>query len=137
MRGCKICHCEIRENIRKHEKSQQHIKSIEKIYVDKHVEKNINVDKLKDILYKRITEQNRKFIEFTVLFCWKVDNIEYCITIIKEEIVYTESKLESLANILKRVFKLINIDNFEEYTLMTLSDIKSYHIDIICLNRCL
>ena len=121
MRECKICHCEMRENIRKHEKWQEHKSFLEKAIINKYVEKDINVDRLKDILNKRIKEHVKIFTNFTILFCWKVNNTKYSITMLKEEIVYSEWKQELLASILKRVFKLINIDNFEEFTLMILS----------------
>ena len=42
MRECRICHCEIRENIRKHEKSQAHRKILEKANINKCVEKDRN-----------------------------------------------------------------------------------------------
>ena len=52
------------------------------------------------------------------MFCWKVNNIEYSITIVKQEVHSSGSNPESLDSITKRVLNQINIDNFEEFTLM-------------------
>ena len=131
MRECKICHCEIRENIRKHEESQEHINFLEKAINDEYIEKDINVHRLKDILYKRIIEHDKIFTNFTILFCWKVDNIEYSISLIKEEIPDSGLKQESLDGIMKRVFNQININNFEEFTLMFVSDIRKINTQIL------
>ena len=51
---CKICHGESRQNIRKHEKSEAHRKSLKKAMINKNVRKDTNVDRLKDILNKRL-----------------------------------------------------------------------------------
>ena len=117
MSECQRCHCEIRENIQKHEKSQSYKKTLEKVII-KHVEKDISVDRLKDILNKRIKEHLEKFTIFTKLFCWKVHSIEYSITIGKDEVLDSRSNRESLDSILKSVFNQIKIDYFEEFTLM-------------------
>ena len=102
MRECKICHCEIRENIGKHEISQARKKFLEKANINKYVEKNINVDRLKDILKKRINEHMKIFKNFTILFCWKVKNIEYSITLVKEEVPGWGSNEELLDSIFKK-----------------------------------
>ena len=73
----------------------------------------MNVDRLKDILKKRIKEHVEKFTNFTRRLCWKVNNIEYSITIVKEEVPGWGSNQESLDSNIKRVFNQINIDNFE------------------------
>ena len=52
MRECKICHCEIKENIRNHEKSNAHEKILEKFFINKYDEKDLYVHGLKDIYYK-------------------------------------------------------------------------------------
>ena len=88
------------------------------------LKKSINVDRLKDLLNKRIKEHVEKFTNFTIIFCWKVNNIEYSITIVKKEITSSGSNQESLDSVIKEVFNQINIDNFEEVTLMFVSDIK-------------
>ena len=124
MRERKICHCETTENIRKHETSQEHKKFLEKTVIDKYVEKIINVERLRDIIYKRIREHVEIFTNFTMFFCWKVNNIEYSITMVKKEILGSGSKEETLDSVRKRVFNQINIDCFEEFTLMFVSDIK-------------
>ena len=97
---------------------------LEKAIINKYVEKDINVDRLKDILNKRIKEHVKKFTNFTILFCWKVNNIEYSITMVKEEVPGSGSKQESLDGIIKTVFNQINIDNVEEFILTFVSDIK-------------
>ena len=117
MRECKTCHCK-RQSIRKHEKSQAHKRFLEKAFINKYVEKDINVDRLKDKLNKRIRELVENCTNFTIMFCWKVNNIEYSITIVKQEVHSSGSDQESLDSITKRVFNQINIDNFEEFTLM-------------------
>ena len=131
MRECIICHCELIENIRKHEESQAHKIFLEKAIFNKYVEKDINVDRLIVILNKRIREHVEKCTNFTILFCWKVNSIEYSITIVKEEVRGSGSNQESLDSIIKRVFNQINISNLEEITLMFVSDIKKRHLDII------
>ena len=65
-----------------------------------------------------------KFTNFTIIFCWKVNIIEHSITKVKEEKPGSVSNQKSLDNILKRVLNRINIDNFEGFTLMFVSDIK-------------
>ena len=94
MTECQICHCEIRAKIQKHEKSQAHKKTFEKIII-KYVEKDTNVDRLKDILNKRNKEHMEKFTTFTIMFCWKVYSIEYSITIGKYEAADSRSNRES------------------------------------------
>ena len=68
MREFKICHCEIKENNRKHKKSQAHKKDLEKAIINKYIEKDINVDILKDIVNKRMKEHVEKFTNFTIMF---------------------------------------------------------------------
>ena len=79
---------------------------------------------MKDIIKKPIEEHVEKLSIFTIMFCWKVNNIEYSITIVKEEVPDSGSNQESLASIIKMVFNQINIDNFEDFTLMFVSNIK-------------
>ena len=124
MRECKICLCDIHENIHRHEESYKHINFLKKAVVDRYVEKNINVDRLKDIVNERIKDHVKIFTDFTIFFCWKVNIIAYSITIVKELIPDSVLGLESLDRIIKRMFKQINIDNFEEFTLMFFSKIK-------------
>ena len=69
-------------------------------------------------------ERVEKFITFTIIFCWKLNKIEYSITIVKEEVLDSGSNQEALDSIIKRVFNQLNVDNFEEFTLMFVSDIK-------------
>ena len=88
------------------------------------MKKNINVDTLKDIIYERIKDHTKIFTDFTIIFCWKVKNIEYTFTIVKEQVLGSVSGQESLDRIIKWMFKQINIDNFEEFTLMFISSIK-------------
>ena len=57
------------------------------------------------------------------MFCWKVNSIEYSITIVKE-VPGSGSNQKSLDSNIKRVFNQINIDNFEEFTFIFVSDIK-------------
>ena len=116
MRECKICHCDRREIIRKHEKLKAHKKVLEKTIIIKYVEKDTNVDRLKDILNKRVRENVENFTNFTIVFCWKVNNTEDSITVVKQEKPGSGSNQESLESIIKRVFIRINIDNFEEFT---------------------
>ena len=92
MRECKICYCETGENIRKHEKSSTHKKFLEKAIITKYVEKDINVDRLKEILKTRTEEHMEKLTIFTIIFCWKVIIVEYSITIVKEEVFDSENK---------------------------------------------
>ena len=70
----------------RHEQSYEHINFFKKTVVDRYVEKNINVDEMKDIMYNRIKAHAKIFIDFTIIFCWKVNNIEYSITIVKEQV---------------------------------------------------
>ena len=83
---------------------------------------------MKDILNRRIKEHMEKFTNFTIMFCWKVNNIEYSISIVKEEVPDSGSNQESLHIIIKIVFNQINIDNFEDFTLLFVSDIKKINI---------
>ena len=124
MRECKICHCEIKAIIRKHEKSNAHEEFLEKAIIIEYAEKGINVDRLKDILIKRFNDHMEKITDFTIMYCWKVNNIEYSITIVNEEVSDSKSNQESLDSNIKRVFNQINIDIFEEFTLTFVSDIK-------------
>ena len=50
---------------------------------------------MKDILNKRIKEHEEKLTNFTIMFCWKVNIIEYSITIVKEEVPGSGSIQES------------------------------------------
>ena len=52
------------------------------------------------------------------MFCWKVNNVEHSIRIVKEEVPGSGSKQEPCDIILKRVFNQIKMENFEEITLM-------------------
>ena len=69
------------------------------------------------MLDKRINEHMGNFTNFTIMFCWKVNNIENSITIVKEEVPGSGSNQESLDRFVKSVFIRIIIDNFEEITL--------------------
>ena len=69
-------------------------------------------------------EHVKKFTNFTIIFCWKVNNIEHSIIILKDEIPFSTSKQESLDAVIKRVFNQIIIDIFEEFVLMFFSEIK-------------
>ena len=124
MRECKICLCNIHENFWRHEDSYEHKYFLKKGIVDRYVEKNINVDRLKDIRYERIKDHVKIFTDFTIIFCWKVNNIEYSITIKKEQVPVSVSGQESLDRIIKRMLKQINFDIFEESTFMSVSNIK-------------
>ena len=124
MRECKICLCKIHENIRRHEDTYEHKNFLKKAIVDRYVEKIINVDELKDLIYNRIKDHVKILTDLTIMFCWKVNNIEYSITIVKEQVPDSVSGQESLDRIIKRMFKQINIDYFEEFTLMFISNIK-------------
>ena len=73
---------------------------------------------MKGILNERNNEHMEKFINFTIKFCWKVNNIEYSITIFKKEVSNSVLNQDSLDSISKRVFNQINIVNFEEFTVM-------------------
>ena len=77
---------------------------------------------MKIILNKRIKEHVAKFTNVTILFCWKDNNVEYSITIKKEEVPDWGSNQKSLDSISKSVFNQINNDKFEEFTLMFVSD---------------
>ena len=123
IRGCKIWHCKISKNIRKQEKSQAHKKLLEKAFVNKYDGEDINGDRLKDILNKRSQEHVETFTNFTIIFWWKVNKIEYSITIVKEEVPDSVSYQESLDRIMKKVINRIDIEKFQEITLMFLSDI--------------
>ena len=79
---------------------------------------------MKDILNKQIKEHVEKFTNFTITFCWKVNNIEYNITIVKKESSGSGSNQVSLDSFKKTVFIYKNNDNFEEFTLMFVSDTK-------------
>ena len=68
MRECKICLCKIHENIRRHEDSYEHKNFLKKAIVDRCVEKNINVDRLKDIIYERIKDHVKIVTDFTIIF---------------------------------------------------------------------
>ena len=65
-----------------------------------------------------------KFTNFTIMFCWNVNNIEYSVTTVKEEVPVSGSSQESLDSFKKRVINQTNIDNFEECTSVFVSDIK-------------
>ena len=69
---------------------------LKKCVVDRYVEKNINVDELKDIIYEGIKDHAKIFTDFTIIFCWKVNNIEYSITMVKEQVPDSVSGRESL-----------------------------------------
>ena len=103
---------------------QEHKKCLEKAIINKYVEKDINVDRLKEILNKRIKEHMEKITDFAIMFCWNVNNNEYSISIVREEVSDWKSNQESLDSVIKRVFDWIKIVNFEEFTLMFISDIK-------------
>ena len=95
-----------------------------KAVIKNYVEKNINVDRVKDILNKRINEHMEKITNFTMIFCWKVKSDEYSITIIKGEAPCSPalgSNQESLERVVKRVFNRINIDNFEDFAVVFVS----------------
>ena len=62
MRECKICLCEITENFHKHEKSQQHKNFLKQANIDKYIQRDINADTLKDILYEGIKEHIKIFL---------------------------------------------------------------------------
>ena len=79
---------------------------------------------MKAILNKRIREHVEKFTNFTKIFCWKNNNIEISVTIVKNEIPGLGSNQKSLDSLIKRVFNQIKTDNFEEFTLMFVSDIR-------------
>ena len=79
---------------------------------------------MRDVIYERIKEHVKIFTDFTINFCWKVNNIECSITMVKEQVLDSVSGQESLDRIIKRMFKQINIDIFEEFTLMFISNIK-------------
>ena len=66
-----------------------------------------------------------KFNNFTIIFCWKVINIEYIVTIVKQEVFGSGTNQKSSNSIIKRVFNQINVDNFEEFTLEFVSDLKN------------
>ena len=73
-------------------------------------------------------EHVEKFINFTIMFCWIVNNIEYSIQIVKEEVPGSGINQKSLDRTIKRLFNQINVDNFVEFTLMFVSDIKKNYI---------
>ena len=107
------------QNTRKYSQTWRHIRTknfSKKTIVDRYVEKNINVDELKDIIYERIKDHAKIFTDFTTIFCWKVNNFAYSITIVKEQVPDSVSGQESLDRTIKRMFKQINFDNFEEFT---------------------
>ena len=79
---------------------------------------------MKDVIYERIKDHAKIFTDFTINFCWKVNNIEYSITMVEEQVPDSVSGRESLDRIIKRMFRQINIDYFEEFTLMFISNIK-------------
>ena len=114
MRICKICNCEIREKIRKHEKSLEQEIFFKKSIITKYVEKDVDVEILKGLLNERINEHMERFTNFTIMFCWKFNNIENGITILKEEVSNSVLNRESLHSVIKRVFIQINFANFEE-----------------------
>ena len=99
--------------------------------IDKYVEKNINVERLKDIINNRSKNHVKILTDFTIIFCWKVNNIEYTIIIIKDQVPSTVLGLEPLDRIIKRMFRQINIDYFEEFTLMFISNIKTNNTHIL------
>ena len=103
MREYKTCHCEISENIRKHEKSQEHKIFLGKAIFNRYVETNINLDRLKDLFKTRIKEHVKKFTEFTIIFCWKVNIIEYSDTIVKK--ISTRFGIKS--RIIRQYFKKV------------------------------
>ena len=65
---------------------------------------------MKDVIYNRIKDHAKIFNDFTIIFCWKVNNIEYSITLVKEQVPVSVSGQESLDRIIKRMFKQINVD---------------------------
>ena len=105
-------------------KNNKNTKNFRKTIIKKYVEKDINVDRLKDILNEQIRVDMEKFTEFAIMFCWKVIIIEYNISIVKEEVPDWKSNQESLHSVIKRVFNQIKINNFEEFTLIFVWDIK-------------
>ena len=104
MGECKICLCKVHENIRRHEDIYEQKNFLKKAIVDRYVEKNIKVDRLKDIIYERIKEHAKIFTDFTIIFCCKVNNIEYSIAIVKEQVPDSVSGQYSLDRIIKRLF---------------------------------
>ena len=56
-----------------------------------------------------------RFTNFTIMFCWKFNKIEYSITVLKEEVSESVLNRESLHSFLKGVFSQINFVNFEEF----------------------
>ena len=78
-------------------------------------------------------EHVEKCTNFTLIFRWKVNVIDYSITVVKKEILSSGSIQHSLDSIIERVFNQIKIDHFEEFTLMFVSDIKKltyrYYMD--------
>ena len=116
------------KSIPKHEQSQQHEKFLAKADINKMLEKNKNVDKLEDMISKRINEHMERFTNFTLMFCSKVKNDEYSITRVKEGVPCLpglKPNQESLENIIKRVFNQINIENFEEFGVVFVSSLRS------------
>ena len=130
MRECKICLCKIHEIFRRHEDTYEQKNFLKKTIVDRYVEKIINVDNLKDIIYERIKDHTKLFFDCTIIFGWNVNNIEYSITIVKEQVLASISGQESSVRIIKRMFKQIKIDYFEEFTLMFISNIKKNNTHI-------
>ena len=63
---------------------------------------------MKDILNIRTKNHVKIFTDFTKIFCWKVNNIEYSITIIKDQVQSSALGLESLDRIIKRMLKQTN-----------------------------
>ena len=88
---------------------------------NKFVEKVKNVDRLIDIIIKRINEHMERFTNFTIGFCWKLKNDEHSITIVKKDVPGSGLNQESLQHIIKRVFNQTNIDNFEKFGVVFVS----------------
>ena len=92
------------------------------------LKKSMKVNRIKHTKNKRNIEHMETFTNFTMMFCWKVKNDEYTITIVKEEVLCLPGlgrNQESLERVVKKVFNQINSDNFEEFAVVFVSSLKN------------
>ena len=72
MYECDICLTEIKKrNKNKHEKSMKHNYFLSNLIINKHIVKDNEIDKFKDIVQSHYDEHKKKFNEFTVRIIWK------------------------------------------------------------------
>ena len=76
MYECDICLAKFKKrNKNEHEKSMKHRYFLSNMIVKKHIVKNIDINKFKDILQSYNDEHKKKFNKYTVTSFWKKNDI--------------------------------------------------------------